>query len=1423
MEGILYKWTNYYNGWQPRYFVLNETGVLSYYKSKELIHEGCKGSCLVLACEVKAHPNDPLRFDLIIPGEQFFCLKAKSQPERQRWLVSLGTCKSRGTKSTTTSNSNSNHNNTNTSSTLISHLTAIDRELKIKVQELRLYETVLTQGIHAIKSIANDTPIPDVKKLDESSSMLSVTCDAFIHTLDECVKLATGDSSQSLLLLSPSPPKLPDGTTILRKSFNEFETPISSNLPTTTTFLPKQIVYKTFFTQLPFTFAQLSCLPFKDIHSELFLSTCEQYLTLIDKFNSTTFTPLRADANGNISKLRRKISNDPNKFQTLFSILNDEINAKTTKEKNSATDALLWLKRSIAFLSCFLHEFGQGDRSVEDAMNKAYGQTLKRYHGWITRGAFSIALRSVPYNEDFLVSLSVDSNDAREVLFEQQILHEMLEHSSYINNLVHKITEFYLENELESDEITKENQNILLLRKQRRQLERKLDKAKRNAWHEQKKNIIEDANIKKLEKLLGIKPVCKTYLRDFIDDVLDSLLNFCDKDRRKEISHAEGDGRGIAWYDEEETSILKENIYGRTVDANGNVVKTNSSSCRNCTDTAAEIIVLDRNEFLQFGQKSIISCVLEIVNRFSTPVWKLIGEVPVCEQKTKEIIEYIIKYAQKVSMKENQNTLLPRKQRRQLERKLVKAKRNAWHHRDQIPKSIDALAPSFEQEENSNKKKKKKKKKKKESKDDSEELTVDEQAAKEHHRRHLLEDNEMEDGHIKKLEKLLGIKSNRKTYLRGFVDDGLDFLLDFCDKDRRKEIMQAEGDGEGNAWYDEEDEDQQWLAKKQKEKVKLANDKEKSEEKISKKKTSLVKFNEDIQTKMIDDDDDEDEDFDEEDFDEDEDGDGEEDGERGEDEEETPTLKEDIYGRTVDTKGNVVKSNSSTTYIPPALRQKLNTSDDNSLLELKRRLQGQINRLSEKNLSSILIEIETIYRTQSRATVNLCLYQLYHDSLISSLSLTGENFLAEYALLACLLHANIGLEIGSYLLENFLQLFVEHIHDDVSNKIPDNLIQFFAYTYAFSMINGKILFDLARYILTIEQINEKRLELILLLLKTSGFFLRKDNPLELKNFLQELRTICSSSTLISSSSKRLEFMMDTIKSLKNNDVRKLPGGFEPDRIDRLRKIYRNLVKDKTVQQANMLNVGLEDFLNAKEQGRWWIVGSAWQKQNSQDKQKNKKDKTEPLFNENIRKLAKQQHMNTDIRRLIFGTLLTSEDCDDAVEKLHKLNLNKIQEREIIHVTIHCSLHEKTYNPYYTLILQRFAAYDRRFQMSLQYHTWDRFKDLSLLNDHQLANFGTVLSQLLISKSITLNIFKNFNFIELTTSARTFLVELFVKLFENTDDASLQNIFQFPLTKNYKFVRDALRLFLSHFISKKSIYSDLVHRRCQIAINELSKE
>lgn len=48
---------------------------------------------------VPVHPTDPLRFDLIIPGEQFFSLKAKNQSERQQWLLAIGSFQSKRNRS----------------------------------------------------------------------------------------------------------------------------------------------------------------------------------------------------------------------------------------------------------------------------------------------------------------------------------------------------------------------------------------------------------------------------------------------------------------------------------------------------------------------------------------------------------------------------------------------------------------------------------------------------------------------------------------------------------------------------------------------------------------------------------------------------------------------------------------------------------------------------------------------------------------------------------------------------------------------------------------------------------------------------------------------------------------------------------------------------------------------------------------------------------------------------------------------------------------------------------------------------------------------------------------------------------------------------------------------------------------------------
>ena len=130
-------------------------------------------------------------------------------------------------------------------------------------------------------------------------------------------------------------------------------------------------------------------------------------------------------------------------------------------------------------------------------------------------------------------------------------------------------------------------------------------------------------------------------------------------------------------------------------------------------------------------------------------------------------------------------------------------------------------------------------------------------------------------------------------------------------------------------------------------------------------------------------------------------------------------------------------------------------------------------------------------------------------------------------------------------------------------------------------------------------------------------------------------------------------MMESINAIKNNDVRRLDA-FDQQPIENIRKQMKTLLKEE--KDHTQLNISFKDLINANELGRWWIVGSAWTlKENSRDGSDEPSEaKTSDSFDndnshgqgqvysEKILKLARDQHMNTDIRRAIFCIIITAE-------------------------------------------------------------------------------------------------------------------------------------------------------------------------------------
>ena len=146
---------------------------------------------------------------------QYLYLRAKDDRERQQWLISLGSAKACVSKTNTHGRSRLSSASPipvpPTSCTQApSHLqpsskvSDSDREIttnktsteliRAKRLELRLYCDLLMQQVHtiktAVKDSSNEVTGVDMEKLNEGCSLLTQTCDTFIHTLDETMKLA---------------------------------------------------------------------------------------------------------------------------------------------------------------------------------------------------------------------------------------------------------------------------------------------------------------------------------------------------------------------------------------------------------------------------------------------------------------------------------------------------------------------------------------------------------------------------------------------------------------------------------------------------------------------------------------------------------------------------------------------------------------------------------------------------------------------------------------------------------------------------------------------------------------------------------------------------------------------------------------------------------------------------------------------------------------------------------------------------------------------------------------------------------------------------------------------------------------------------------------------------------------------------------
>ncbi|KAJ5668221.1 uncharacterized protein N7477_006791 [Penicillium maclennaniae] len=650
-----------------------------------------------------------------------------------------------------------------------------------------------------------------------------------------------------------------------------------------------------------------------------------------------------------------------------------------------------------------------------------------------------------------------------------------------------------------------------------------------------------------------------------------------------------------------------------------------------------------------------------------------------------------------------------------------------------------------------------------------------------------------DDAEIAALEKKLGLKKGKKLP-KAFAEDGLEDLMgdlgEESEDDTRKRKREAD----------------EWL--------------------LSKRRKAQA-----LQAKVSEDEEDEDE--------EDEDDDDELDSD------EDDNLDDEIFGMKKPLpkkKENpyiapVAKAETTQKYIPPSMRARQDPESE-SLTRLRRQAQGQLNKLSEANLISIVGEFEKLYRDYPRQNVTSTLINLLMG-MICERAVLQDTFMVLHAGFIAALYKLIGIDFGAELVQHVVEILDAGADErgKFEGKEIVNLVSLLSQLYNFHVIGSTLIFDYIR--LFLGDINETNTELLLKVIRNCGPQLRQDDPSSLKDIVLLIQPAVAKAGE-AALSVRTKFMIDVITDLKNNKVKSAIGAsVTSEHITKMRKVLGSLNNSRVIRASEPISISRADIHDSSKKGKWWLVGASWKDDPLVAARKElagaetKKAQVEEDDSEaepDLGDLAKAHRMNTDVRRSIFVAIMSANDFQDAHVRLLKLRLKRAQEFEIPR---------------------------RRIKMSFMFALWNIFKRMGEKSDldedddfdpddeengvsmKAVVNVAKMYGMLIADGSLTLGILKNLNFAYLQTKTKTFVEILIISIIQQSqktkrakkkadssestwDEESLMQIFL--RVQETPHVAKGLIYFVRKVVAKSDIVTDkeqkLVRWGCNVAVDAL---
>jgi nucleolar MIF4G domain-containing protein 1 len=496
-----------------------------------------------------------------------------------------------------------------------------------------------------------------------------------------------------------------------------------------------------------------------------------------------------------------------------------------------------------------------------------------------------------------------------------------------------------------------------------------------------------------------------------------------------------------------------------------------------------------------------------------------------------------------------------------------------------------------------------------------------------------------------------------------------------------------------------------------------------------------------------------------------------------------PPRRENPY--VAPTEGAVVAK-----YVPPSLR-KAAGSESEQRTRLQRSIQGQVNRLTDANILSIVQAIEELYQKNARGDVTEIVTDIILAQVCKPEYLPDQFFVLTGGFTAAL-YKIIGSSFGSHIVRRVVEELANDYEKADKNapgeagirKEACNLVNFLAQLYVFEVVSCRIIFDyMERFLVELSELN---VELLLRICRMAGRLLRRDDPQALKHISGTLNRNLSKQGS-DSVSVRTKFMVETINDLKNSKPKGkgLDSAIVSEHVIRMRKRIGELKsQSRRLDGLAPMGVSLQDIEGADTKGKWWLVGASVPVK-SQSKSQNSAaalsdtgdeatdDEDMDFVLPDYPQKARSQGFSSTAQIAIFSALMSATDYEHAYRQYLNLKLKKDDQLEIARVLVQCVGSEAEYNEFYALVATQ-ACSNSRLRFAFQDRLWKIFRGLGeslfgeeaedeetadserMKDPRRMANVARFYAALVADRSLTISVLKPLDLPELNPLALEFI-------------------------------------------------------------------